>query len=318
MISVALVLSLLGASPELEDGRAAFSALKYEKAVEKLRRAADDASLPAADRAEALDLLARAHLALGQTEKAHAAWDALLTLNPMAPDPQGSPKVRTSFKQAKEAKFPPRYLQVTRAPSDGDVVALELVNPWALPVKVELWEAAPGRDFEKRGEVSLDGTRGVTSLRPGRRSYVRVVGADGVLLASLGSPAEALEGPPSPAPLVRDAPTQRPATTPRPPPGRAVVPVPTREPQPVGLSGKKIGGIVVGSIAIAALVAALQLLPVGIEQKVKADGWPTNGIDFATYQLYDKQWEGLTIAGGVLGTVGLAGLITGLVLLLAD
>lgn len=317
MIAAALLLSLLGASPELDDGRAAFSALKFERAVEKLRRAADDPSLVTAERVEALDLLARSQVALGQPDKARAAWDALLALDPMAPEPQGSPKVRASFKQAKEAKFPPRYLQVTRKPSGPDVLDLELVNPWALEVKVELWEAAQGRDFQKRGELSLTGNRGVMSLQPGTRGYVRVVGADGVLLASLGSPTEAFEGPPAPAPLVKDAPTQTPATTPLPQPEHPVIAPATTEPQRVGLSTKKVAGIVVGAIGVAALGVGVGLLAAGYDQKAKADGWPLNNLDFTTYQLYDQAWPG-TVAGGWVmgGVVGLVPLITGLILLL--
>jgi len=320
MIAVALVLSLLGASPELDDGRAAFSTLKFERAVEKLRRAADDASLPTAERVEALDLLARSHVALGQADKARAAWDALLTLDPMAPEPQGSPKVRASFKQAKEAKFPPRYLQVTRRPSGNDVLDLELVNPWALEVRVELWDATEGKDFQKRGELTLSGNRGVMSLQPGTRGYVRVVGADGVLLASLGSATEAFDGPPAPPPpLVKDTPTQTPATTPQQPPARAeTAPPAATQPQPVGLTTRKITGIVIGGLGVAVLAVGVGFLATGIDHKVKADGWPLNGISFPQYQQYDGDWLGNALGGGLLGSLGLAGLITGLVLLLSD
>lgn len=311
MAALSLVLfTLLNASPDLDDGRLAYSALKYDKAISSLKRVAEDASLPESERLEALGLLARSYLALGKQDEAKAAWSSLLALSPLASAPQGSPKVKASFKQAKEAKFPPRFVQLTKLASAPDVLEAELINPWSIDLTVELWEAVGAGAFEKK-LVAVNGSRVVSSLRAGSRNYLRVVGADGVLLTSLANPNEPIAGPA--APLVVDSPRQPPSLVPAPVILVSASPEPSAAPS-TGWSARSIAAVVIAGLGLAALVTGGIFFALGLNEKSLADGWPLNSLDYDTATQYATTGPQKMITGGIFGGVGLAGLITGAVL----
>lgn len=304
---LALTLTLLlRATPELAEGRVAFSALKYRRAIEVLKPVTGDVTATLPERLEALELTARAYLALGRGEQAHTAWTALLSLDPMAPEPAGAPKVRASFQQAKQAKFSPTFVQMTRVPSAADVLEFEVVNPWRLALTAELWEAT-GDDFERRS-LTLAAGRVVTPLRAGSRNYVWLVGSDGVLRASLGSATEPLLGPP--ALVATDAPRLE-----RPP---VLVPVPPSSQSP-GLAptsgtlpdARRIGSVVVAALGVAGMVVGAVLLANGTANQALADGYPFNELDSEQAGAAGRQARDQFIAGGVTGGVGVVGLVAG-------
>jgi hypothetical protein len=221
----AVVALLLAASPELEEGRLHMAALRYKAAVTALTKVADDAQAPLAERVEAGDLLARAHLALGNTAKAEAAYEALLSLDPMAAEPKAAPKVVAAFRRAKERRFPPGTVLLERRARSAELVEVRVVNPWRLAVQVELMSATSGAFTGK--PVELDAALvGIATLSPGSRYYVRCLGPDGKVLASAGSELEPFAGPPAPPP----APV---ATTTEPPKGEAPPPLPRTDRVPV-------------------------------------------------------------------------------------
>ena len=312
-MSIAVLLLLLGSSPELDAGRVAFSAMRYQEAVEALGHAKDDASLPVAERVEALDLLARAHLALGRPDQARLAWDGLLALNPMAPEPTGAPKVRASFRQAKAARFAPHFLELSRRPSSEDVLELELVNPWGLEVKVELWEATAAHDFEKRA-LPVTEHRVVSSLAPGSRFYLRAVAPDGQVLSTLGAPTSPLLGPPE---LVSDRPL---AVAERSSPPLVVVPATsaTSLPPTGGFGLRRWVGVGLGVVGLVAAIVGVVVLFAGIDEVNRGEGWPLNGLSMDESDRLSQTGLTKEVGGSATGLVGVAAIVTGLVLLLVE
>lgn len=324
-----LIVTLLGTSPELEDGRVAFARLKYAQAVERLRPLTEKADAPEVERVEAFELIARSSLALGKTAQAVAAFDGLLQLSPMADTPQGSPKVQRAFEQAKQARFPVGYVELKRRPSGDDVLEVDVVNPWRSPLTLELWQATSADDFAKR-ELSVTGHRALTGLPPGSRSYLRAVAADGKVLAVLASAAAPIDGPPAPKveappppPVVvvtepkPDAPHAEPTPTlaPResvPPPLNPVAP-------PAGLSGRRIGGWVTLGIGLALIAAGVGLLAWGEADLAKARGFPFTTQSLSEVSALEASGPFKQTAGGVtLGVGGAAALTGGLLLLFGD
>lgn len=311
-MSIALLLCLLGSSPELDQGRLAFGAMRYQQAVDELRRVADDEAAAAVERTEALELIARSQLALGRPDDARLAWDALLALNPMSPEPSGAPKVRSSFRQAKAARFPPRYLALLRRPSSDDVLELGLVNPWGLPVEVELWEASGAGDFERRALVVSD-HRVLAPLKAGSRFYVRAVAPDGVALSTLGGPAAPLAGPPL---LLSDRPVAGQLTPPPSPPADTSALDEQGAARRASVIVRRWAG---GSLAVAGLAGAVVgvvFFALGVDGLVRSEQWPENGLSLTDSELLGQTGQGRALGGGIGGALGLASLVTGLVLLL--
>jgi hypothetical protein len=313
MIAATLTLLFLTTSPELAEGRVASSELKFARAVESLKKVVADDRASTPEKLEAWELLARAQLALNQADAARAAWTGLLALNPLAPEPSGAPRVKQSFLAAKQAKFPAKFLQVTRAASADDVLELDLLNPWSLSVTVELWEAVGQGDFAPR--VLAGGAHLVTALKAGSRNYVRVVASDGVLLASLGSPAEWLAGPAAP---VTDAPKRD-----EPKKDEPVTLTPTQpEPAPspvrhAGLSASRVVALVISGVALVAVIIGAVLLGNSAQNQNIVNGWPLNGIDYDVYTAAQVAAPQQLLFGGVTGGAGLAVAITGAVLFFA-
>ncbi len=306
IVSSMLLLLALAASPELADGRVALSALQYAKAVTLLSKAAADPQTTSAEQIEANELLARAHLALGHTRQAEEAFGALLRLSPMTPPPSGAPSLRTAFRNAKVSLFPAQYVRLTRRTTNAEVLELEVLNPWALPLEVELWQALGSSDFERRVRP-LDGDHFVAALPPGARSFVRVVGADGVLLASLGSSTEPLAGPA--APPVADAPlrVESPRVLPQPEAPVVLAPAPA-------WSARRVTSVVVGVLGVVAMVIGGVVMAAGFGEQGRFQGWPLNGLSHAESVQAQQNAPPLLIGGGVSLGLGLAAAVTGGVL----
>ncbi|MDP1921213.1 MAG: hypothetical protein Q8L14_33540 [Myxococcales bacterium] len=140
-VVLALVLTV---SPELDEGRLQMSGLRYKAAVPTLSKVAASTQLPVAERIEANELLARAHLAMGDTTKAEAAYDAMLTLDPMAAEPRGAPKLVAAFLRAKERRCPRGTVLLERRPRAADVVEVHVINPWRTELTLQLMTATTG------------------------------------------------------------------------------------------------------------------------------------------------------------------------------
>lgn len=195
-VVLALVLTV---SPELDEGRLQMSGLRYKAAVPALSKVAASTQLPVAERLEANELLARAHLAMGDTAKAEAAYDAMLTLDPMAAEPRGAPKLVAAFRRAKERRFPRGTVLLERRPRTADVVEVQVINPWRTELTLQLMTATTGA-FSPTTMPLDDRQVAVATLSPGSRFYVRATGTDGAVLAQVGSELEPFAGPPAPAP----------------------------------------------------------------------------------------------------------------------
>ncbi len=319
-----VVTMLLQVAPELEDGRAAFSKLEYQKAVTALTKVTASAA-PAMEKAEAYGLLARSYLALGKGAEAQAAFEGQLGQDPMAEEPVGAPKVKQAFLSAKKAKFPPTHLQLVRRPSTADSLVVEVVNPWRLQVTVESWEWT-GHAEPRKKSVPLDGQRLLLALAPGSKQYVRATASDGVVLATLGSVEAPIEGPPAAALLVQakepvDSPLPREAAKlPDSPPKREGTPsefLPLQKNVPLGESVKNpVLGWVLAGVGTAATIVGLVFVGLGYLDYTKGDGFPFTVSDLPESIRLMKQGETELIVGGLVGVVGLAAVVGGVLILL--
>lgn len=262
-VVLALVLTV---SPELDEARLQMSGLRYKAAVPTLSKVAASTQLPVAERIEANELLARAHLAMGDTTKAEAAYDAMLTLDPMAAEPQGAPKLVAAFRRAKERRFPRDTVLLERRPRAVDVVEVQVINPWKTVLTLQLMTATTGA-FSPTTMPPDDRQVAVATLTPGSRFYVRAIAANGAVLAQVGSELEPFAGPPAPAPSppVNAPPAlpsaERPAiattpTSPRPKSGTVLDEVLNRRELPVikpALVGRIAGWVLLGAGILVAL-----------------------------------------------------------------
>jgi tetratricopeptide (TPR) repeat protein len=317
-----LVTLIVSASPELEDGRAAVSRLEYQKAIIALTKVTSAAS-PSAERAEAYSLLARSYLALGRADEAQAAFEGQLTEEPMAEEPAGAPKVKQAFLKAKRARYAPTFVQLRRRPSESDVLEVEVVNPWRLTLTIDLSSWTDPAQPTRR-PVLLDGSRFVVGLAAGTKSAVRVLGSDGVVLASLGSLQAPIEGPPPavvvappPAPKPTEvAPSQKPDAPRSTPltPNEALVPVSKGVSAAAGLAGNRPLAWTLAGVGAAATIAGLIVMVLGFSDISSAEDL----ADFTESDRLKRQGELKTMLGGVIGGVGLVSLGAGVVLLLSS
>lgn len=313
-----MVTAMFGASPELEDGRVAFARLKYQQAVEVLRPLTQNADAPADERAEAFELTARASLALGKTAQAVTAYEGYLQLEPMADDPEGSPKVRAAFLQAKKRRFPPGYVELQRRPSGHDVLELDVVNPWRVALTLELWEATTG-DFAKR-ELTVERHRALTALGPGSRAYVKAVAADGKVLAALASAAEPIEGPPAPAVEPKVAVVPPPSDVPKAEPSPTLTPKDTLPPPPappeVKSGGYRIAGWVALGVGVLLMAVSAGIMGWGASDKSCAANFPFCTSSLTDVSSLESSGDTKLLIGGIGLGVGAASALTGAGLLI--
>lgn len=314
LMVLSLLAMLVAVTPELEEGRAAFSSLKYQQAITVLGTVTTS-SVPSSEKAEAFGLMARAYLALGKTANAQAAFEGQLQEDPMAEEPPGAPKVKQAFLAAKRARFPPGYVQLVKRPSGEDSLVLDVVNPWRVTLVMQAWEATTG-DFVKKA-VMLDGLRLVLALPAGSKTWVQAVSAEGKPLATFASASEPVLGPKLQVVVVAhekekkpDAPVEV-KTTPKeaPPAPPIVVTAP-----PTGPSANRvIGYTLIGVGAVAAIVGGI-VAGIGSAEYAKGDGFPFTVTDLPESERLMLEGTTKMIAGGITAGVGGLSLIGGLLL----
>lgn len=307
-----LLLALLLSHPDLDEGRVAFSAMKYRASVAPLTRVTQDAAAAEAEVQEALTLLARAHLALKAPEAAQGAFEALLRRAPMTEEPAGSPALRAAFQRAKTAVFPPGTVRLVRRASGEDTLLVEVVNPWRATL-VATWQQVEPTVSSR--ELVLDGGQLLTALAPGVAGYLELT-KEGQVVAALGSRAEPLRGPP--APVVADAPKTEvaPVLTPA-----AVTPAPVLTPPPAPAPpqlGRRIAGWTLIGAGVAAAAVGAGVIVSGADERSRGDGFPFTVEDYFEAQRLIASGNSKLGAGGVVGGVGLTSVVIGVIVLLTE
>lgn len=310
---LSLITLLLHVSPDLEEGRAASSSLKYAAAITALTKVTTS-DAPSSEKAEAYGLLARAYLAVGKAANAQAAFEGQLGEDPMTEDPSGAPKVKQAFLAAKRARFPPGTVQLAKRPSGADSLVLELINPWRLPLSVVAWEATTG-EFTKKA-VTLDGLKVVLALPAGSRTWVQALDANGKSLATFASASEPVLGPPAPVvAVVPEKKTDAPVEVKTTPTTSAPPPLPmTITPAEPGLSVARLTGFVLIGVGALAMIAGGIVAGLGFADYAKGDGFPFTTQDLFEAQRLKQQGETEQIAGAVIGGGGVLALIGGIAL----
>src|SRR5437016_3069698 len=102
-----------GVNPYLAEARDFYAQLLYAKAEARLKLAREVPNSTPEERREVYDLLARSQVALGRTADAEASYSELLAVDPDAPPPEASPKIRDLFRRAKERTYPPRFVRLS-------------------------------------------------------------------------------------------------------------------------------------------------------------------------------------------------------------
>lgn len=307
-----LLVALLLSHPDLDEGRVAFSSMKYRVAVPALTRVTQDPAAADAEVQEALTLLARAHLALKAPDAAQAAFEALLRRAPMAEEPEGNPALRAAFQHAKAAVFPPGTVRLSRRPSGEDTLLVDVVNPWRLALVATWHQVAPS---ESSRTLVVEKQQLVASLAAGTAGYLELA-KDGQVVAALGSRAEPLKGPPAPAvvdaPRVEVAPPLTPvATTP--------VPVLTPPPPPAPVSmGRRVAGWTLIGAGVAAAAAGAGVIAWGADERKQGEGYPFTVTDYSESQRLLVSGDSKVVAGGIVGGVGLTSVVIGAIVLLTE
>ncbi|MBX7097707.1 MAG: hypothetical protein K1X89_08345 [Myxococcaceae bacterium] len=132
MVLVLAWAALAAANPYLEQGRADFKALEFERSLGPLGLATEVKEQTSAERHESYDLLAQSLLALGRTREAEETYQRLLAQEPMAPEPRASPKVAAAFLAAKERLYPRPSVTLRRQPAPPERLLVEVRDPWAM------------------------------------------------------------------------------------------------------------------------------------------------------------------------------------------
>ena len=306
-----LLISLLLSHPDLDEGRVAFSSMKYRAALPALTRVTQDPAAGEGEVQEALVLLARAQLALKAPEAAQAAFEALLRRAPMSEEPAGNPALRAAFQQAKAAVFPPGTVRLVRRPSGEDTLLVDVVNPWRLPL-VATWQQVEPTVASK--PLLLEKQQLVASLAPGTSGYLEL-SKDGRVVAALGSRAEPLKGPPAPvadAPKTEVAPTLTPVAT---APGPVLTPPPP--PAPVPASRKVVGWTLIG-VGVASVAAGAGVIAWGAADRKTGEGFPFTVMDLTEAQNLIIGGDTKMVAGGIVGGVGLTSAVIGAIVLLTE
>jgi len=139
---VVFVLVLLGASAPLDDARAQYAAMKFQAVVETLEGVRGR---------DAVELRARALVALGRADEAEAAWLTLLEADPQAEGPHdASPKVQAVFERARARvpappPPPPPLSPPPHPPEEPLTIVLRPIEPPAPePPRWIAWSLAAG------------------------------------------------------------------------------------------------------------------------------------------------------------------------------
>ncbi len=309
-----LLLALVLSHPDLDEGRVAFSAMKYRASVPLLTRVTQDPEAAETEVQEALTLLARAHLALKAPDAARAAFEALLRRAPMSGEPAGNPALRAAFAQAKAAVFPPGTVRLLRRASGEDTLLVEVINPWRLTLVATWLQVEP---VVSSRVLVLEGRQLATSLGAGVAGYLELT-KDGQVVAALGSRAEPLRGPAAPplaradAPKVEAAPALTPVSG---PPEPALTPPPAPAPPQVG---RRIAGWTLIGLGVATTAAGAGVMVWGGDDKRRGEGFPFTTQDLPESERLIASGETKITSGVIVGGVGLTSVVIGTILLLTQ
>jgi hypothetical protein len=148
-LALALVVSQ-PPSPWLAEARELMRGLRFAEAAQRLEVARQVPSLQPEERQLALELLGYCHVALGQREKADAAYVALLREAPQAEltAEYASPKVQEAFDAAKRSLYPPDYVLLESRPAAPGRGVVALVDPWKLVEAVAVARRLDGGPWE--------------------------------------------------------------------------------------------------------------------------------------------------------------------------
>lgn len=315
MFAGLLLVTLVVAHPDLDEGRVAVSAMKYRPAVAALTKVTLDAAASDAEVVEAFGLLAKAQLGLKKPELAQAAFEGLLQRAPMVEEPPGSPALRKAFQQAKAALFPPGTVRLVKRPSGEDALVAEVINPWRIPLTASWFSLL---DEVGPRQVRIEEHRVVVALVPGSVGWLEL-SSGGNVVAALGSRARPIAGPLAPVvaegrPPPADAPAKAPALTPERREGTLLPPAPVKAVSP---TRRALGwGLVIGGAA--ATAAGIGLLGGGSVLVDRAENWVFNGLSYEQSERDRATGATLQLVGPIVGGVGLAALISGVLVLLTE
>ncbi|WP_224246742.1 hypothetical protein [Hyalangium gracile] len=136
---------LVAANPQLDEGRALYQSLRYERAAEKLRLATQAPGATPEERIASYDLLARSLAALGRMDEVKSTYRDLLRLEPHAPVPlDAAPKIREAFMQAKEGLYRRDYVELEQQQAPPGRVAVRVIDPWGLVKGMRMQVRGPG------------------------------------------------------------------------------------------------------------------------------------------------------------------------------
>ncbi len=181
---------VLAANPYLGEGQKLFDGMRYPEAEARLRTAREVPTSTPEERRRVYDLLARSVAAQGRLPEAEGLYAELLAKDPDAPAPQGvSPKIRETFHRAKERIYPPPYAQLSPQPAAPGRLELLLVDPWQKVSEVVLSTSVGEKPFSQSVLTGSGRTyeAALPATREGLRYYVQARGADGAVLARLGT-----------------------------------------------------------------------------------------------------------------------------------
>jgi hypothetical protein len=156
MSALTWVVAVLAATsnPYLDEGRAQYRAMNYDKAIERLTLARAVPTNTREERVEVFQLLAKAQAAVGKLGAAEETYAELLSWQPHVPVPQdAAPKLRAAFGRAKTRLFPPDHVRLRLLPSVRERVDVEVEDPWGQVSSVTL--SLLGEDGTPRAQIPV-------------------------------------------------------------------------------------------------------------------------------------------------------------------
>jgi tetratricopeptide (TPR) repeat protein len=240
MLLSALLASFVAANPYLDDGIRLYESQRFEEAAKALQLAADVKDAPAAERRKTFELLAKSQIALGKTAEADEAFARLLSADPQAEEPSGAPKVKESFRRAKQRLYKDDYVAMKAVTAPEGEVWIEAIDPWHLLSAVEIHELKGAMDAVQL--MKFDGLyRGRLDLAT-LRYFVLGRASDGTVLASVGSEKVPLERTLPPSLVSNQQQTERRAEQPK-----------------ITLTKSRIAALVTGGVSAILLATAIGL-----------------------------------------------------------
>lgn len=290
-----MLLAAQPVNPWMEEARELVAQFRFADAIERLEVAKKVPGLAGDELHAVLGLLAYCQLAEGRRADAEATWVALLQDDPEFEPARetSSPKVLEAFATAKKRLFPADYVHLEEEPAPAGRAAVKLVDPWNQVQLVTLWSRRDGADWHET-PLTAEGRRYFVALQIAAGEslewYVEASGGQRVLasVATRSDPRQLL------APRIEVG----------------VVP----EPEPVGVNGRRIAGVIAIGLGIAAGAVGAGLEVNGWNTRLAARDRSKPPGDFADTALRaeadgaaQQTWAtGLFIGAGVALAGGIA------------